>query len=1036
MNPDSGAPYPRQGLLAWMVHNPVSANLLMLVLVVGGLVAAFQIKQEVFPEYDLDIVTISVSYPGATPTEVERGVVLAVEEAVRGVETVERVTSVATEGRAGIVAEVLSGANADKTLQEIKTAVDRVTSLPDEVERPVVSLQTRRREVLQLAISGIDEELILYEFAAMVRDELTALPEITQVELRGLRTPQINIEIPHHNLSALGLTIEEVAAAVRRHAVDVPGGNIKSRGGDILLRTSGRREFAEQFKEIAVISRPDGAEVRLESIADIREGFEDASREAYFNGRRAALFSVYRVGEETPMQISRAVNSYIEQLRASLPENVAIDIVRDRSDLLKDRLNLLLKNGALGLGLVLIALGLFLEARLAFWVALGIPISIAGSFLVIYALGGSINMVSLFAFIITLGIIVDDAIVVGENIYHKRQQGLPPTRAAIEGVREMKGPIVVAVATNIIAFIPLLFVPGSTGRFFAIMPAVVISVFAISLLECFYVLPAHLAYKRRDNGNHGFIALLNRLPRLCDRGLERFIACLFTPLLKNVLHHRYLTTIVALAALSVAYAYWDAGWINFSFRPNIQTDRVDAEVVLPHGSPYAEVKRVARRIEEAGIRTVEENGGREILVGVMTDIGKRGTNTAEVQITLASQGERKITTREFSKKWRRAVGDVPGMESLFFDYLVGPGGSKSVDVELTHSNPATLEAAARDVAAALAAFDGVTDIDDGYARGNPQLDFTLTPTGRALGLSSLELGRQVRHAFYGAEAVRQQRGRDEIKVMVRLPRDQRHSLFHLEEMLIRTPTGGEVPLTVAAEVERSRAYTEINRVDGRRVLNVTGNTVQGVANEYKVMAALAAESMPKILASHPGLTYSFEGRDRERRQAAQSLFHGILLTLPAIYACMAILLGSYLMPLLVMTAIPFGLLCALLGHIIMGYSLSIISVFGMIALCGVIVNNGMVFAVTARNNMESGQSAFDAALNGACRRFRPIMLTSITTFCGLAPMIFEQSVQARFLVPMAISLGFGIMLTTLVILLLTPALFVINRDILALFTKK
>jgi len=641
-------------------------------------------------------------------------------------------------------------------------------------------------------------------------------------------------------------------------------------------------------------------------------------------------------------------------------------------------------------------------------------------------------MVSLFAFIITIGIIVDDAVVVGENIYYYREKGLPPLKASIEGVREMSTVVIFAVLTNIIAFIPLLFVPGTTGKFFSILPAVVLSVFMISLVECLFVLPSHLAYDRPER-ERGAVGFLNKVPHFFERGLHHFIENYYSPLLRFSVKNRYVTTIAFLAVLVIAYAYWDSGRIDFSFRPRIQTDQIDAEVTLPYGAPIEDVRRIARLIEEGGLRAIDKSGGRKILKGVMADVGRNGSNKAEVNFFLVPQDERTITTREFSVLWRQEVGDIAGLESLFFDYLVGPGGSAAINVELTHPDSVTLEHAASDLARAVAEYEGVTDIDDGYARGKLQFDFTMHSEGRSLGLTARDLGTQVRHAFYGAESLKQQRGRDEVKVRVRLPESERTSLYSMEELMVRTPDGGEIPLARAAEFRSGRAYTEINRVDGKRVLNVTANVIPGVANENKILANLNTGFFQELAAKYPGLRYSFEGRQRESRKALRELFYGLGFALLAIFTLLAVLFRSYIQAVLVMVSILFGLASALAGHVIMGYDLSVISLFGMIALCGIVINGGLVLTVTANRMHEAGDSIFDAAVNAGVRRLRPIMLTAFTTFIGLAPMIFETSVQARFLIPMAISLGYGILFATLVILILQPALIVIHHDMRMLF---
>lgn len=1024
-----------KGILAWMTKNHVAANILMLALIVGGLIVMSDIKQEVFPEYELDIVDISVSYPGASPEEVEEGIILAIEEEIRDLEDIERITAKAGEGQASISVELLSGANGDKIVQEINNAIDRITSMPEDAERPLISLQKRRREVLRLALHGDVEERILYYFAQNIREELLGLDTVTQVDLMGVREPEISIEVPQSLLRSFGLTLDEIAQTIRKSAIDVPGGGIKAEGGEVLLRTSERRDFASEFIGIPLVTKADGTAVTVGDIAQIKDGFAESEREAYFNGQRAALFYVYRTGEQTPLEISRDIRKYIETLTPTLPEGIGFSVYNDRSELYRQRLDLLLRNGAFGLVLVLITLGLFMETRLAFWVAMGIPISIIGSFIILNYTGGSINMVSLFAFIITLGIIVDDAVVVGENIFYNREKGLPPLQASVDGVREMSTVVIFAVVTNIIAFMPLLFVPGSTGKFFSILPAVVISVFAISLIECLFVLPAHLAYHRREQAR-GVLGAIDKVPLFFERNLQRFINKIYTPLLRSAVSNRYLTAVVFLAVLVIAYAYWDSGRINFSFRPSIQTDRIDAEVTLPYGAPIEDVRRIARLIEEGGLRAIEKSGGKRILEGVMTDVGRSGANTAEIYFYLVPQSERTITTREFSVLWRSEVGEIAGLESLFFDYLVGPGGSKAVNIELTHPDPETIELAASDLAAAIAGYEGITDIDDGFARGKPQFDFTMQPEGSSLNLTARELGSQVRHAFYGAEALRQQRGRDEVKVLVRLPEAERKSLFNLEELMIRTPDGGEIPLARAAHLKSGRAYTEINRVDGKRVLNVTANVIPGLANENKILASIRADFLPQLLAKYPGLKYSFEGRQREQRKAFHELLYGLGFALLGIFTLLAVLFRSYVQAILVMVSILFGLASALAGHVIMGFDLSIISVFGMIALCGIVINGGLVLTVTANRFRDSGETSFQAAVNAGTRRLRPIMLTALTTFFGLAPMIFETSVQARFLVPMAISLGYGILFTTFVILILTPVLYVIHHDASCLLKKK
>ncbi|MDP6633777.1 MAG: efflux RND transporter permease subunit [Phycisphaerae bacterium] len=1022
-----GAPR-EKGLLAWMARNHVAANLLMLVLVGGGLIVAMYTKQEVFPEYALDIIDVGVSYPGASPEEVEEGITLAIEDEVRSLEGVKEISSSAYEGYGKTTIELAENADPNKMLQEVKAAVDRIRSFPEDVERPRISLQRRRRDVMRLVLYGAADERDLFYKAQSIRNELLDLPSITDVDLGGVRSPEITVEIPEPELRKYAITLGDVARAIRNSALDLPAGGIKARGGEVLLRTAERRDFASEFDDIAVISRRDGTEVKLADIAVVRDDFADSHREAYFNGRRGVTITVFRTGDETPIGISKDVRRYVEKASASLPDGVKLEVFRDWSDVYRDRRDLLLKNGTMGLVLVLVLLGLFLDARMAFWVAMGIPISVMGSFLLFPLVGGTINIISMFGFIITLGIVVDDAMVIGENIYYERQRGVGFLKASITGVRDMAAPVSIAVITNVIAFLPLLFVPGSIGRFFMILPAVVIAVFIISLVECLIILPAHLAWGP-TGPDRGLLGAFERFQRRIAAGLEWFIHRAFEPVLRQAVRHRYVTVSAALATLIVMWSYWDTGRIEFSFRPSIQATRLDAEITLPYGAPIEDVRDVADKIERAGIRAVERADGKSMVKAMMKSIGRRGGNTAEINFYLVDNDQRNTTAREFSTIWREEVGDIPGLEKLFFDYLIGPGGSSAIKIELTHTDPEILKRAAEDLAKVLPNYTGVTDVYKGFAQGKRQFDFTLKPHGRSLGLDPRELGRQIRHAFYGAEALRQQRGRNEVRVMVRLPESERRSLYNLEELLLRTPDGGDIPLGEAAQKASGRAYTEIRRVNGKRVRNVSASVIPGVVNENKVLDDLKVTYMPQLESSYPGLKWSFVGHERSRRESMGALGYGLCYAMVGIYILLAALFRSYVMPALVMISIPLGITGSLLGHIIMGYDLSIISIFGIIALCGVVVNGGLVLVVTANRYLENGDDVGSAAVRAGARRFRPIVLAALTTFFGLAPMIFETSISAKFLIPMAISLGFGILFATPVILILTPALYVIKSDL-------
>jgi len=1037
----------QKGPIAWMARNAVAANLVMATLIIGGFITWMNIKREVFPEFELDMIQILVPYPGASPAEVEQGVILVVEEAVRGLDGVKRVRSRAFEGSGAVQVELLLGSDANKASQDVKNAVDRIRSFPEDAERPIVSLLTNRLEVLVLVIYGDQEELVLRQLAERARDELLQLPEITIVELAGARPLEISIEVPQANLRTYRLTLEAIAREVARAAVELPGGGVKTEGGEILLRTAERRDFGAEFADIPLLSTADGTEVRLGDIATIVDGFAETDEAAFYNGKPAVMLKVFRTGEQTPTDIAEIVHAYVAELEASLPPGVDIAIAQDFSEIYRDRIRLLLRNAALGLILVLGILGLFLQERLAFWVTMGIPISMLGALLLMPGLDVSINMISLFAFITTLGIVVDDAIIVGENVFEMRQRGLSFQDASITGAHQVALPVVFSILTNIAAFMPLFFVPGVMGKMFWTIPAIVVPVFTISLLESLFVLPAHLGHLRERREGAGLSSVLRRQRERFGRFLNWVIHSVYEPLLRLALRHRYLTVATGATVLLLSVGLVVGGRVEFSFMPRIESDLVTANAVLPYGSPIEDTSVVQARLLKTAREILAEHGGEKTSKGIFLQLGKppidpgpmgqglavTGSHLTNVQVYLVPSDQRDITALEFANEWRDRIGEIAGVESLTFSYSLGPhAGAAAIDIELSHPDLDVLDRAGSDIAQVLRTFKGVRDIDDGFTPGKPQLDFKIRPEARSLGITAVDLGRQVRSAFYGAEAIRQQRGRDEVKVMVRLPEADRKSEFNVEELLVRTRYGGEIPLTEAADIERGRAYTEIKRADGRRVINVTADIVPGEANANTLLADIRRDELPELMARYPGLRYSLEGEQREQVETMGYLVRGFILALVVIFAMLAIPLGSYVQPLVIMVAIPFGFVGAVVGHMIMGYELNLISGMGVVALSGVVVNDSLVLLHAVRER-RGKLAAFDACVSAGTRRFRPVILTSLTTFFGLAPMIFETSMQARFLIPMAIALGYGILFATVISLLLVPALYLIVEDLRRLF---
>jgi multidrug efflux pump subunit AcrB len=1052
----------KEGPVAWMARNAVAANLLMAALIVGGFIFSGQIKQEVFPEFDIDWISVTVPYPGADPEEAEKGIVLALEEAVRGIDGIDELQGSAAEGRGSVYVKLLSSANPNKVLGDIKNAVDRITTLPVDAEEPVVSLMASKREVITLVLHGDvqNAEHVLRNLVESSRDELLGLEEVSQVELAGVRQREIGVEISRNMLRTYGLTLDQVAQTIRRESVDLPAGSVKTRGGEILLRTKERAYTGADFEDIIIRSTKDGAQVRLGDIAKVTDAFVESDEASYFNGEPAAMIRVFRIGDQTPIEVAEAVKKYREELEDRLPPGVEVSIWQDWSEMYRERVDLLLRNAYLGLFLVLLVLGLFLEIRLAFWVTMGIPISFMGSILLMPLFGVSFNMISLFAFIVTLGMVVDDAIVVGENIFEKRQKGLPYLQAAIEGVQEVAVPVTFAILTTVAAFMPMLFVPGISGKLFGVIPSVVISVLLISLVEGLFVLPAHLSHEsqKKERGLiyqfslafkilffplRPLLMLFEWMRKGCSSLLERFVTSLYQPFVRMAVAYRYATIAFCLAMLMMAVGLRVSGTLGWSFLPKIESDRVTARFEFPFGTPVERTEAVQAAIVEAAEEVLVEFGGTDYSRGMYTLLGKRmpsggpvnlgggltGGHRAAVQMRLVPVSDRDFTASEFTKRWREKVGIPTGVEKINFAYEIGMSPGAPVDVKLSHRDIPTLERAAKELGAILAEYPGVKDIDVGFQAGKTQLDFELTEEAANLGMKATDVGRQVRSAFYGAEALRQQRDRDEIRVMVRNPESQRHSEYDVEELVIRTPQGGEAKLRQVARVKRSKSETSIGRSEGKRVVHVTSEIEREETTSEEIVARLKKEVLPELRDRYPGLTTEFAGSQRSQQKSMGSLGLGYLLALLAIFSLLAVPFRSYLQPLVVMSAIPFGLVGAFLGHLIMGFDISMISLMGIIALSGVVVNDSLVLVHTANAFRDEGMSPREAVIRAGMRRFRPILLTSLTTFLGLAPMIWETSVQARFLIPMAISLGFGVLFATFIILVLVPASYLVIEDL-------
>jgi len=1044
----------KKGLLGWFASNHVAANLLMLLIISAGLLTIFTIKVEFFPEMDLDMITITVPYLGASPSDVEEGVVMRVEEAISAVDGIKRLTSTAAEGAGMIIVEVEEYADSKEVLDDIKAEVDRIITFPEETEKPIITEITTRYEVITIVLYGDVSEKTLKKLADRVRDDLTALENISQVDVAGVRPYEISIEVSEKTLRRYGLSFDQIARAVRESSLDVPAGSVKTTGGEVLVRTEGQKYYGPEFEKIIVLTRNNGTKIRLADIATVKDDFEDADLYSGFDGKRAALVRVFRVGDQGALDVADTVKRYVEEQRGALPEGVSMATWQDTSVVLRGRMSLLTKNAYLGLVLVFICLTLFLNIRLAFWTTMGIPISFFGAFWLMPRFDVSLNMISLFAFIMSLGLVVDDAIVVGENIFAYRRQGLGRLDAAVKGVREMASPVTMAVLTTVFAFLPLLYILGIMGKILRVIPIVVISVLMVSLVEALLILPAHLSVRGFSRKNRIFNHI-DKIQNWTERRLEAFVNGPFAGFVIKTVRWRYMTLATGLVIFIIIIGWIAGGYIKVVFFDPVEADNMVATITMPQGTSVRQTQEVAEKIERAVEEVRREfdtnrQGKSSIIKHISTTVGAQpasqgggpvrgvaigsAAHLAEVNVELLGGEEREISSTVLKNRWREIVGEIPGVSSLtFFSEFFSAG--EAINVEMSHQNFDSLLLAVERLKSILREYAGVSDITDSFEPGKAELKMELKDTGRTLGLTLSDLARQVRQGFYGEEAQRIQRGRDDIRVMVRYPEEERKSLADVENMRIRLLDGTEIPFKTVAEVKYGRGYATIRRADRRRVVNVTADVDVAVANAGDINKDLDKKVLPDLMREYPGLQYRFAGEERERSESFSSLYVTFPLAMMAIYGLLAVQFRSYTQPVIVMSAIPFGIVGAVIGHVLMGFvfmtkfNLGLLSMFGIVALSGVVVNDSLILIDLINRERKSGVGLSQVVRDCATRRFRPIMLTTLTTFFGLVPMMLERSLQARFLIPMAISLAFGVMFATLITLLLVPSLYMILEDI-------
>ncbi len=1056
--------------IAWFARNPVAANLMMVFIIMSGAIATQAVREEVFPELELNRVRINVPYLGAAPEEVESGVILRIEEAIQGIDGIKEIQSTASEGSASVMVELALGADARRVVDEVKNQVDAITTFPIETEEPIIRELIARNQVTDIAISGATDVFTLKAIAEQVRDELSILPEITQVDIVSAPPYEISIEVPETALRRHGMTFDQVADAVRRSSLDLPGGSVRTAGGEILLRTIGQAYRGNEYEDLVLWTRADGTRLRLGDVATVVDGFAETDQYARFDHDTTVMVSVFRTGDQSALDIAAAVDRYVEDMQARVPEGISLTIWQDQAEILADRLTLMARNGATGFVLVFIVLALFLEFRLAFWVSLGIPISFLGAIALMPGFDVSANVISLFAFILVLGVVVDDAIIVGENIFRHQESHGDGLRGSIEGAREIAKPVVFAVLTTVAAFMPLMFVPGIIGRVLRVIPLVVIPCLLFSLVESLGILPAHLAHIRRRPGASGS---WHRFQHFFANGLTAFVRKVYQPLLETALRWRYVTAAVGLSTLILTGGMVLGGWINFHFFPSIEADVMAASVTMPQGTPVDMTSQAVEKLEEGAARLrarLERESGMDYFRHVSATVGdlpmmsrdggpmgrlmvvdSAAANLGEVTVELAPAETRAYTSEQLGLMWREATDPIPEAVEVNFDMSVMSFG-EDVDVQLAGPDIDQLRAAAEEVKRRLAEYAGIYGISDSFRPGKVEMQLGIKPAAETLGLTLQDLGRQVRQAFYGEEAQRIQRGRDDIRVMVRYPRGDRRSLGDLENMRIRTRNGGEVPFTQVAQVEPGRGFASIKRVDRNRAVNVTASVDPAVTSAGAIIADLQARILPEILAvGYPGVFYTFEGAQGAQVEAVGSLQRGFFLALLMIFALLAIPLRSYVQPLIIMAAIPFGFVGAIWGHMAMRLDVTMMSMFGLVALTGVVVNDSLVMVdfinrarkvhadvgskvrqagAQPRDRHEFESAGLQLAIREAGgNRFRAIFLTSLTTFVGLAPLMLERALPAAFLVPMAVSLAFGVLFATFITLILVPTAYLILDDV-------
>jgi multidrug efflux pump subunit AcrB len=1016
-------------MLRWFIDNKVAANLLMIAIMVGGLLSLPLLDREVMPGIPLDIIQVNVEYPGASPAEIEERICIRIEEAIHDLEGIKSITSEAVAGRGGVAVEIAKGFTSERMLSDIKARVDALDTLPEEAEEPQIQEAPWSEEVIELVVSADTDETALRTIAYRIRDAVARLPGVDEVEIQGLRNPEMAIEVAEHTLQKYKLTFDDVVTAIRRSSINLPGGAIRTSGGDIALRTFEQAYDAEDFANIVLLRNPDGTRVLLGDVADIRDGFEETDELSRFNGMRAAAIIVRVRNNPDVVAVNEAVRSYVESARPALPAGVQLDFWLDRSEIFSSRAKMLVNSGLSGLVLVFVVLTLFLRPAIALWACAGILVAFLGAIMIIPSTPISVNMMTLFAFVLVLGIVVDDAIVIGESVHVQIQNGLKGAEAAYEGTRLVAKPVIIAALTTMIAFSPALFIEGAAAKMTMPLSIVVIAALAFSLLEAFLILPSHLSHlKPIDESNDTNVLSVAR--RKVANGLSNFITQRYQPFIERVVQARYLTLAVFVGLWLIIMSFVQGGWVKQTFYPLIPGDNIIVNVTLSDGVSFNTTRQVVAQIEtgaEAVRAALREELGNDVIKNIRTFARE---NNVQITMELLPTEERNVPIEKITERWRREIGFIPDTKAYTFDYHL-VDREPPVKLGLTADDPEVLMAATALVEDKLATYDGLFGINNSQRSARTEILVTARTDAENYEVSRDQLARQVRQGFFGEEVQRIPRGRDEVKVMVRYPEEARRSLEQINRMRIRVGEDAEIPIGSVAHLEFAQGASAIRRLDRRRIVEVTAEADHEVADPHGIVTDIRDNFAPGLMQDYPGLEFLVKG---EQDAASEFLLELVRLTLMAFlctFALIAIAFRSYIQPAIVMSAVPFGLLGAIIGHLLFGVTMSMFSFMGVVAAAGVVINDNLV--LIDRINQLRQEAEADCDLNqlvvhAAVTRFRPILLTSFTTFIGLLPIMSESSAQSEYLKPMTLSLGFGVAFATFVTLILVPGLYLIVED--------